>query len=361
MRNKLETGLRLLRANASRTPYVVLYVTSRCDLNCPFCFNRDARYQTEEAVTAADYARLAQSVRNPFELLISGGEPFLREDLADILLGFIRSSHPAVITIPTNGSQTARIAHVLRMIQSARYRGRIHINLSVDGPAEEHDRIRRSNGLHRKIMATARVIREHRSRNRNLWLGVISVAGEHNDHLIGPLIGWVREHIAPDIHDIGLERAYVDRTDPRQVIEKYASIRKTLTAVNPPSDNPELRLFNAVTRYLQDSLRQRRPADGCRAGRTICVVTADGKVYPCEPFWISPEAFPRFERTCLGDLHEHGWNLPSLLHSPEARAIMAKIRNRECRCFWECALLANLLFTARGWLRIGRHMLRRNP
>lgn len=360
MTGKLSTGIGLLRANISKTPYIVLYVTNRCDLSCPFCFNRDIRHQTSDAVGAAEYLKLARSVRHPFELLISGGEPFLREDLADILLGFIRYSRPAVITIPTNGSQTARIGRVLEAIRTARFKGRIHINLSIDGPGEEHDCIRGSSGLHRKIIETAGVIREHKARNPNLWLGVISVAGDHNHALIEPLIGWVRDKIAPDIHDIGLERGYVDRTDPERVIAGYAGIRKMLEALNPSRDIMEIRLFNAVMQYMEDSLGQGRPADGCRAGRTITVITADGKVYPCEPFWISPDAFPNFERTCLGDLRDHGWNLPALLGTAEAQAIIAKIGNRECRCFWECALFANLLFTHRGWIRIGRAMLRRN-
>lgn len=360
MLNKLDSAFRLIRASASDTPYLVLYVTNKCDLNCPFCFNRETRLHAEEAVSAMEFQTLARSVHSPFEILISGGEPFLRNDLGDILAGFIRYSNPAVITIPTNGSQTGHIGKVLEIIQSLNYKGRLHINLSIDGPGEEHDRIRGSRDLHRKIRETAAVIRSHQSNNRSIWLGVISVAGDHNETLIEPLIEWVRDNIAPDIHDIGLERGYIDRNDPVDIIEKYRSIRKKLQAINPPAESLEDRVYSALMTYFDESVRAGRPADGCRAGKTITVVTADGKVYPCEPFWISPEMFPMFENTCLGDLRNHDWNLPALLKTPAARRIMTKIRNGECRCFWECALFANLLFTHKGWIRIGSAILRRH-
>ena len=42
-------------------------------------------------------------------MTFSGGEPFLRGDLPDIVLSAVRICQPAVVNIPTNGWFTKRV------------------------------------------------------------------------------------------------------------------------------------------------------------------------------------------------------------------------------------------------------------
>ena len=48
--------------------------------------------------------------RTPFYITFTGGEPFLRNDLDDMVISAYRHCRPSVITIPTNGLLTDRIA-----------------------------------------------------------------------------------------------------------------------------------------------------------------------------------------------------------------------------------------------------------
>jgi MoaA/NifB/PqqE/SkfB family radical SAM enzyme len=358
MSKKFKTGLQLMRSRFSTTPYVVLYVTNDCDLNCEFCFNRPTRLQNDEQLEIQHYKKLASSIKRPFELLISGGEPFLRNDLSELLNEFTRHSNPSVITIPTNGSKTEKIDKVLKTLNNTPRFGRIHINLSIDAPGDIHDKIRGSEGLHKRIINSAKVIHEHKNRNPNIWLGTITVLGDHNRHHLHSIIEWVHNEIQPDMHDIGLLREDVERLPPNDVVEQYKSIQQELLRVYKKNTTLEYKLHHAVLQYFLDSVQKRSPRDGCRAGKTIVVITTEGKVYPCEPFWLSPERFHCFEDTCLGNLSEFNWDLPALLKQSKSREIISKIHAGQCSCFWECALFANVMFTNKGWFRIARAIFR---
>jgi len=86
---------------------------------------------------AKDYRNLPETLRS---INISGGEPFLREDLPQVL-GIIneRCRSPRII-ISTNGILVERIKMLLPTI--LKNASRIAIRISIDGIEGDHDRIR---------------------------------------------------------------------------------------------------------------------------------------------------------------------------------------------------------------------------
>jgi MoaA/NifB/PqqE/SkfB family radical SAM enzyme len=67
---------------------------------------------------------------------ITGGEPFLREDLLDVAEAVARASRPRVLHITTNGSFPDRIVDFVERFPAAR---RLAFMVSFDGHREEHD------------------------------------------------------------------------------------------------------------------------------------------------------------------------------------------------------------------------------
>jgi MoaA/NifB/PqqE/SkfB family radical SAM enzyme len=59
----------------------IVAVTYRCNSRCVMCYTWQHPSKREEEIKAKDLETLPQMVR----LNITGGEPFLREDLSDIL------------------------------------------------------------------------------------------------------------------------------------------------------------------------------------------------------------------------------------------------------------------------------------
>jgi MoaA/NifB/PqqE/SkfB family radical SAM enzyme len=67
---------------------------------------------------------------------LSGGEPFLREDFAEVAQAVVASSSPACLHITSNGSFPDRIVQFAEQFQAA---SRLHFMISFDGLEAEHD------------------------------------------------------------------------------------------------------------------------------------------------------------------------------------------------------------------------------
>ena len=119
---------------------VTVSVTYRCNSRCLTCniYEKKAREFTLE-----EFDRTFASLgRAPYWFTMSGGEPFLREDLPGICESAYRRCSPGIINIPTNGLLSSRIPGAVEEIARACSGSQIIINLSLDEIAERHDRIR---------------------------------------------------------------------------------------------------------------------------------------------------------------------------------------------------------------------------
>lgn len=82
-------------------------LTPCCNLSCKMCYVRMTRQEQERIAplrTAGEWLDLAQRAKEAgmMYLLLTGGEPFLRKDLREILTGLSRMG--LIITINTNGT-----------------------------------------------------------------------------------------------------------------------------------------------------------------------------------------------------------------------------------------------------------------
>jgi molybdenum cofactor biosynthesis enzyme MoaA len=91
-------------ARPGRPLQLTYLVTDRCNLRCPFCFRAGHDDAPAGELSLAEIARLAPSLGRPYWLLIGGGEPFLRPDLAELCRTLLTGARPAILTIASNGS-----------------------------------------------------------------------------------------------------------------------------------------------------------------------------------------------------------------------------------------------------------------
>lgn len=83
-----------------------LHVTQRCNLDCVGCYSLDAQ---RNALSDASFSHIAHaldelSAAGLGSLIISGGEPFLRSDLADIVAYAKRDCGMKAVTVLSNGT-----------------------------------------------------------------------------------------------------------------------------------------------------------------------------------------------------------------------------------------------------------------
>ncbi len=100
---------------------------------------------------------------------ITGGEPFLRSDIVDIVRAFKENSRGLyIVTIPTNSlTNPDVIAKRLGEILNLRI-PKVVITLSLDGYRELHDKIRGVPGNYDKVIAMYRKLKELQKTHKNL-------------------------------------------------------------------------------------------------------------------------------------------------------------------------------------------------
>ncbi|MDP8256694.1 MAG: radical SAM protein [Candidatus Alcyoniella australis] len=118
-----------------RLPSIINFnVTTRCNLNCEFCFNAENSIQRGEELDLAQIERLFNELGTERSgIFLSGGEPFVRKDLPDIVQ--LAKRRGCATGIVTNGLLPER--ETLASLVAA---GNDVMIFSFHGMAQNHDR-----------------------------------------------------------------------------------------------------------------------------------------------------------------------------------------------------------------------------
>ena len=137
----------LLQFSRDKKPVVVWNTTRRCNLRCVHCYSSSQNVKYSDELTTEQGKGLIDDLASfgaPV-LLLSGGEPLLREDLPELLKHAVGRGMRAVIS--TNGTMITR--------EKARIFGKIglsYVGVSLDGMQKIHDRFRGVEGAFEKAM-----------------------------------------------------------------------------------------------------------------------------------------------------------------------------------------------------------------
>ena len=128
------------------------------------------RPPTEE-LSPEEFSKLPKSVTY---VNVSGGEPFLRDDLAEIVHVLHKNLHRAKIDISTNGLLTDIIGDQMKEVLNVG--ARVGVRISVDGIGDRHDRVRGIKSAFEKTMDTINLLKEMGVKD----LGIGCIASNYN-------------------------------------------------------------------------------------------------------------------------------------------------------------------------------------
>ena len=328
---------------------LIYYVTNRCNARCRHCFF--AAYLNTDPVaelTLREIDRVASSFRHRIQsLLLTGGEPTLREDLPEICRIFDRRNRTALFTIPTNGLKPDRIEQVFDEILRTT-RAKLNAQVSIDGLAEVHDRIRGVPGSFERALETARRLKRLRPRHPNLNnTSVLTVISAANADQIEPLIDLVEREgglfhkfqylrsSATDVMGVP-EEALAHHAPPDQAFVRpdEDTLRRLTGLIARRLRRPHHTLVSR--RQVASMMHQWRSAvehDGrleCLAGRIDGVLYADGAVALCE--MTRPVA----------NVRDFGGDFAALWRSEAADARRRQIRR--CFCSHPCNISTSMSY-----------------
>lgn len=341
--------------SSAQPGFVIFYVTNRCNFRCNFCF-----YGTEiEKGLKPDELRLeeieliARKLGPLLQLSLTGGEPFLRSEFPDIIHVLLTHTDARYVTIPTNASMPDRMEQVLTKVLPAFPNSFFRVVFSIEGIGEEHDRIRSMPGSYKKIQESFRTLAPFRERFKNLVLDANAVFTARNeDTLLGTLAQLNSEF---SFDNLSVTYARGDMKDPslkQTSREKYIRVNDYLEQLRRTKEN---RFLYPVWRGVRDISRQnliRTVFDDefvspCVAGQKMIVISETGAVMPCEILG----------RT-VGNLRDHDYDVHKVLASPASTELRKWIVDSRCKCSFECALTANVVWNPSMYPRLALSALR---
>lgn len=185
--NELKRKLRSIYANISNKPHIVhISITDKCNLKCKYC---DIwKKPNGKELTTEEWKKIISDLRiwlGPFILKISGGEPFVRKDIVEIVK--ICKANDLFVGISTNG--TLITEELTKDLISA---GLDEINISLD--SIEHsiqDFIKNKKGACSRILKTISYFKNRRGKT---ILNIATVISEKNYKDLIILVNWIRSN-----------------------------------------------------------------------------------------------------------------------------------------------------------------------
>ena len=137
-------------------------VTYRCNARCKMCDSWRMKPGTELAPN--DVAGVFSRLGRLDVVRLSGGEPFLREDLLEIAEVITQISRPRVLHVTTNGSMPDRVVEFAEKYSRPR---RLAFMVSLDGHRHEHDANRGEQVTYDSVIETVRRLVALRRRRKS--------------------------------------------------------------------------------------------------------------------------------------------------------------------------------------------------
>ncbi len=304
----------------------VVAVTFRCNCRCTMCGIWQAPPCGE--LRPEEYRRLPTSLR---DINLSGGEPFLREDLPDIVRVIRETCPRAGIVISTNGLLTERIREVMREL--VRIAPGIGVAVSLDGLGAIHDRIRGVDGASEKARQTVDSLLTDGF--DNLRLAYTASAGNADE--MTKVYDLSRELGIQFTCAIAHTSEHYFQTDAAPPLD-MATVRREADAIIA-SELRGISVRRWGRAFFLDHLVRFGKGCGrpfpCRAGRDMFFLDPEGNVYPCNAL-----------SAVMGSLREQ--EFAELWRSPRAE----ETRRQVCACSDGCWMVCS----ARTAMR--RHKLR---
>jgi MoaA/NifB/PqqE/SkfB family radical SAM enzyme len=332
-------------------PFLILFINSICNMKCEHCFYWRS-LNSKDDLTRDELFALSRSLGRIENLNLSGGEPFLRPEFAEICRQFVRQNGVRQIYVPSNGYFTDRMVKQITATLEEPTLELSVVELSLDGLGEYHDRFRGTPRAFAKAMQSYDALAELQERDPRLRIHAISTATADNLEQICQLTTYLYERCPRmDHHNLALIRG--DRKNPSLQGPSLAAYRQLYGYVRRLWLPRETGRYGAIVEpLLQWAKTETAAAETqvipCRAGILSGVVYANGDVSFCET------------HPPLGNLRERSF--PEIWNSPEARRLRRAIARRACYCTNEVFLWPSIVFQparlvqaligARAWRRV---------
>jgi MoaA/NifB/PqqE/SkfB family radical SAM enzyme len=271
---------------AARPEALSIEVTRRCIARCVMCNIWKTPGDLRE-LTVTEWLKVLSSpaLAELKELDVTGGEPFLRDDLRELFRGVIglkstRLPRLRTIAVTTNGFLTERVLDVVRDLVAPLEEAGMTLVFAcgMDGVGDVHNQIRNFPGGWMKLHATIEGLTKLRQQHPCLVLGVKTTVTRYNVDELAKISRYADEQglftiISPYI----------------LTANRYANTEKEELLALSPGDNEKLKSFYRTGQFRWSSyqaellrfLETGRMEKPCSAGFNYFFIRSSGELFPC--------------------------------------------------------------------------------
>jgi MoaA/NifB/PqqE/SkfB family radical SAM enzyme len=317
-------------------PFLVLFINSVCNMKCDHCFYWRSLNQKND-LTKDEIFELSRSLGKIENLNLSGGEPFIRKEFAEIVRQFIQHNGVQEVYVPSNGYYTDKTVKAVENVLQEPNLKMFVVEISLDGMPQFHDTFRVTKNAFKKAMETYDALAEIQKRDPRLRIHCISTATDVNMDEIKQLTTYLYDRCPQmDHHNLAIIRG--DRKNPTlkgPVLKQYEDLYEYIRQLWAPREVG--RYGSIVEPMLQwakvKTVKEERQVVPCRAGKLSAVVYANGDVGVCEI------------HKPIGNLRDKPfWEIWS---SPEAQELRKSIACKECYCTTEVFMWSSITYQAK--------------
>ena len=340
---------------------MILSMTHRCQARCKTCsiWKEYIRNPEEEAdeLKLGEWERVFASIGTaPLWFTLSGGNQFLRKDFPAIVEALMRHCRPEIVNIPVSGLDPAAVRTRMADIAAASdaYATRVMVNLSMDGLAATHDRVRGTKGDFANTVETFHLLQALRRDHPLLNVGVYSVISSFNVREIPEVADFVTDILKPDAYTVEIAEPRDEFNVSRKIVPDMSAYLAAVDYVERKAAvhrrDRTHRLKGALRRRYHEIVRRQlvtgRAEIPCFAGVASAQITPHGKVWSCCTTVRD-----------LGDLRTADYDFKKVWYSRQARTGVEDIRDTGCFCTHSNVYYTNILCHPPSLARVATDVL----
>ena len=328
----------------ARNLYGTVIVTYRCNAHCNMCDCFKHPTKPEEEITLDVIRKLPEMAFTN----ITGGEPFIRRDLPDIVRELYKKSDRIVIS--TNGYFTDRIIRLCREFP------KVGIRISIEGLQKTNDSIRGIPDGFKRGYGTLTTLVD--MKHPDVGFGMTVQDMNCNDlvplYLLSDQMGM--EFATAALHNSLYFRKYDNKiVDRKRVAENFAKLINELLKSNSPKKWFRAYFNHGLINYIYGNQRLLP----CDMSRNAFFIDPFCDVIPCNGM---------VQKAVMGNLKEQEWE--ELWNSEQARQVrrITKECGRNCWMIGSASPAMHRYIWIPAWwvikhkfLRGGRYSLDENP
>ncbi|MFA7156784.1 MAG: radical SAM protein [Bacilli bacterium] len=342
-------------------------VTNRCQSKCKTCsiwrIYPQKMQDPKNELKLYEIEKIFKSLGSKVYFFnLSGGEPFLRPDLPDIVEAAVNYLKPAIIHSPTNAIATRKVVDgtrkILEMLKKKGLKTPVTIKPSLDGIGKMHDEIRGVPGNWEKLMDTITELKKIEQEFDNFHLEIGTVVSNFNkDNL---------DEIEDFVHNLGVQSYRNEIAEQREEFfnigdpitptgEEYAELMHAFAGKIRKNIGEKKRLAR-ITESLRlvyyelaaKIVMENRQVIPCYAGISNVHLTPHAELWPCCVLGYAKS---------LGNVRDAKYDFWKVWRGEQATSVREYIKVKSCACPLANQSYSNIICDSRSLIHVVRNVL----